>query len=372
MSETGGTVTADVGAFTVTTNSGVTEAQLKANLKPKSDAAASQAASELGKRGGQASAKARAEKADEEDLPAAPARNVQDSPEPEHVEPDDEDEADEEKPEEKAEEKPKPPNPRHDPKARMLEATRKEAEAKRALAEERQRREELEARLSALERGTRPSSPEEPPAKAAPTSGWDGVSKPKLADFTAHYDTYEEGVEAYEDARDAWRDREIQQRMQVDAITEAIKAQKTKFAQAVGGDPSAFSEEVLSLKTEFQLAKGEKPDGRTWIANELFFSPEAARPLMLHFSGPDGQDDFQRIAALSTPRAVSREMAKLEARLEAATAGTSSRRDEDVSRAAPPVRPVAGKPYVTESDEWKPGMSLDDYSRIWNRSKRIR
>ena len=83
-------------------------------------------------------------------------------------------------------------------------------------------------------------------------------------------------------------------------------------------------------------------------------------------------DEFQRIAALTNPRAVSREMAKIEARLESATAGDSTKRDEDVSRAAPPVRPVTGKPYVTESGEWKPGMTLDDYAPIWKKSNRPR
>jgi hypothetical protein len=85
---------------------------------------------------------------------------------------------------------------------------------------------------------------------------------------------------------------------------------------------------------------------------------------MLHFT--EHPEDLQRIAALSTPRAVSREMAKLEARLEAATSGNSSKR-EDVSRAAPPVKPVTGKPYVSEGEEYRPGMSLDEYARIWRK-----
>jgi hypothetical protein len=89
---------------------------------------------------------------------------------------------------------------------------------------------------------------------------------------------------------------------------------------------------------------------------------------MLHLS--EHPDELQRIAALTTPRAVSREMAKIEARLEAATTGDPSSKREEVSRAAPPVKPVAGKPYVTESGEYREGMTLDEYAKIWKKQNR--
>jgi hypothetical protein len=350
----GGLTTATVGGFTVTSNSGISEAQLERDLKPKSDDAASRAGSELGKRGGKAAAEKRA--AEKSDLKAEQTE-PDDKPEPVEAKAEPE-----EKSEAKAEEPEKPPeekkgDPRHDPKARMLEATRKEAEAKRALAAEREARTALEARLEALERSGKPAPAEQPKR--------DPDAKPTPDGF----DSYEE----YLDARDAYNrkswEAETRQRSQAEQVDRAIGEQKRRFAEVTVPNLEKYSEEVLSLQTEFQIPEGAKPTGANWIANELFFSPESAPTLMLHLT--EHPEELQRIAALTSPRAVSREMAKIEARLEAATTATSPER-EDVSRAAPPVRPVTGKPYVTESDEWKPGMNLDDYSRIWNKQKRNR
>ena len=358
----GGLVTATVGGFTVETNSGISQAQLERDLKPKSDDAASRAASELGKRGGKAAAEKRAAKGDSSDLevettdekPAKPEK-VEAKAEPEEKPEAKPDKAEAEKPEEKPK---KEGDPRHDPKARMLEATRQAAEAKRELAAERAAKAAVEARLEALERST-----PRPTAEAKPKADPDAKPTPDA------FESYEE----YLDARDAhnrkaW-EAETQKRSQAEAVDRAIGEQKRKFAEVTVPNLEKYSEEVLSLQTEFQIPEGTKPSGENWIANELFFSPESAPTLMLHFT--EHPDELQRIAALPSPRAVSREMAKIEARLEAAPTATSPER-EDVSRAAPPVRPVTGKPYVSESDEYRPGMNLDEYAKVWNRQKRIR
>jgi hypothetical protein len=351
----GGLVTATVGGFTVESNSGISQSQLERDLKPKSDDAASRAGAELGKRGGKAAAEKRAtEKPDlkaEQTEPDTKPEPVEAKAEPEQKPEAKDDEAKDERPEKKA-------DPRHDPRARMLEATRKEAEAKRALAAEREARTALEARLEALERST-----PRPTAEAKPKA--DPDARPKPDDFADWAE--------YEDVRDQWNrrqwDSESKRLAQAEATDRAIGEQKRKFAEVTVPNLEKYSEEVLSLQTEFQIPEGTKPTGANWIANELFFSPESAPTLMLHLT--EHPEELQRLAALTSPRAVSREMAKIEARLEAATTATSPER-EDVSRAAPPVRPVTGKPYVTESDEWKPGMNLDDYSRIWNKQKRNR
>jgi hypothetical protein len=368
----GGVVTTEVNGWTVTSNSGGSEEQLRANLKPKTDAAVSQAAKELGKRGGEAAAKARSEKPE-----AEPAEKVEaKATEPAAKEPEAEEEpakeakaeGEEEKPEEKAEPEEKPeekkPNPRHDPKARMLEATRKEAEAKRALAEERRRADDLEARLARLERGERPEAKTEPkPAEQDPDVA------PELKKYVAEAETYEEGLQNYIQARDDWRDRMMSKRAEQEHAARVRYDAEEKFRQAAAPIQERFSEEVLQLKTVYQaLEAGEPVSGANFVATEFVLSPETAPALMLHFS--EHPDDLQRIAALSNPRAVSREMAKLEARLEAATAGNGSRRDDDVSRAAPPVRPVSGKPYVTDATEYRPGMSLDEYAKVWSKSQK--
>lgn len=350
----GGLVTATVGAFTVESNSGVSQAQLERDLKPKADDAASRAGSELGKRGGKAAAEKRA--AEKSDLQAEQSE-PDEKPE---VEAKAEPEAKEDKAEEpeKAEEKP-PEKPKHlskdEARQRVLEATSKAAEAKRELAAERQARAAVEARLEALERTGKPTPAEQPKR--------DPDAKP-TPDAFGSYEEYLDARDAHN--RKAW-EAEIKQQERAAAIDHAVGEQVRKFQSITAPGLAQYSEEVLSLQTEFQIPEDARPSGANWLANELFFSPESAPTLMLHFT--EHPDELQRIATLSSPRAVSREMAKLETRLEAATHGTNGTEREDVSRAAPPVRPVTGKPYVTESDEYRPGMSLDEYSKLWNKRR---
>jgi hypothetical protein len=366
-----GIVTVQSGQFNVTTNSGVTESELSARLKPSTDKARSEAASQLGKAGAEArKAKAEAEPEEkaEPEAEAKPERKIKPIPPKVEAKAEPEKGEEEAEPEDKAEEaKPEPEkpkdkrgDPRHDPNARIREATREAAEARRQLAEERARREALEARLSAPERPQAPSFAAQPDSKLA-------NGKPNPAD----YQTTEEWL----DARDAYNrqewERELGRRAQEQAQENQLRQVADRFREAATPIVGKISEEVGALRTTFQLAPGEQESGENWIANELVFSPESAPALMLHFSAQP--EELQRIAALKTPRAVSREMAKIEARLEAATtASASSPEREDHSRATPPVRPVTGAPYVTGSDEYKPGMSLDEYRKVWEKQTRRR
>ena len=110
---------------------------------------------------------------------------------------------------------------------------------------------------------------------------------------------------------------------------------------------------------EFQLPPGAQPDATNWMANELVFNPEAAPSLGLYLS--EHPDEFQAIASLSTPREVSRAMAKLEARLELATTGTRPERVAK-SKAAPPIKPVSGAPVIGDGEPGpKPGESFDSW-----------
>lgn len=370
----GGIVTVQSGQFNVTTNSGVSEAELSARLKPATDKARSEAASQLGKAGAEAKrAKAEAEPEPEEVKeeaekpaerkikPIPPKKEAKAEPEEVKAEPEDEEKPESEaKGEEKPEEPPKKDkrgDPRHDPNARIREATREAAEAKRQLAEERARREALEARL-APERATMPQERPQP------------QGKPNPSDFAT--------TEEWLDARDAYNrsqwENELRRRAHEDAQQSHLNQIKQKFAEAAKPVVSQITADdpVGQLRPTFDLRPGEVDSGENWIANELILSPESAPTLMLYFKAQP--DELQRIAALPNPRAVSREMAKLEARLEAATAGNtaSSSEREDHSRATPPVRPVTGAPYVTESAEYKPGMSLDEYKKVWEKQTRRR
>jgi len=196
----------------------------------------------------------------------------------------------------------------------MLQATRQLAEERRAHKETREQIESLRAEIEGLKKG---QSPHEP--KAGPPS--DTPSKP---DPTA-FDDYE----TYLDARDEWNlkrwssqaQQEAQRTAQMSAQDQALSAAIMKYRDTVGEKALEWAPHVSELKAEFQLDKGDRPSAENWIANELVFNPESAPALGLYLS--EHVEEFQRIASLSTPRDVSRAMAKLEAKLEAATTGTS-------------------------------------------------
>ena len=63
-------------------------------------------------------------------------------------------------------------------------------------------------------------------------------------------------------------------------------------------------------------------------------------------------------------------MAKIEARLEAVTTDTGPK-SEAVSKAAPPVKPVSGAPYIADSEDvYRPGMGFDEfYTKAQKRSR---
>lgn len=299
----------------------------------------SKAASELGKKGGEAAAKARAKAAKE----AKP----------------------EEKPEGEAKAaKPKEGDPRHDPKARMLEATRESAEVKRELAREREERAreraEFERRLAAIE-SRREAPPEQRPQ-----------ARPANEDAEPDARNYEDYA-AYVKDLGAWAARQehakIRERttheQRAHAYATAVAQAVNKFEQSVKSELPDVLERVnpvlLDLKPSWRLGPGENQGPGNVIADEIISSPHAAG-IMLHLT--EHPEDLQRIASLQTPRAISREMAKIEARLEVATAGTNPK--GAVSQAKPPVRPVTGSPNAADPYEVDDDTPFEDHMRRMN------
>jgi hypothetical protein len=331
---------AEVGGFNVETNTGesseeITKALADPDAEEDEAEDLSEAASELGKKGGKAAAKARKAKAKEaqeaEEEPEEKAEESEDEPERKASEDDEdsEDEDSEDKPEKEESERQKR---KRDARTRVLEATRQAAEAKRERDQYRQELEELRSKVAKLEK------PEEK-QEAKPSED----REPQEDDFD-NYRDYVRAAARWEIRQEL---KQTQQRQQQEALDRRLNEQIEKFGNAIKPHVENFSPEVLSLKTEFQLQPNEKPVGQNWIANELFSSPESAPTLMLHLS--EHPDELQRLAALPTPRDVTREMAILVTRLTAATpTGSNGAEREEVSKAKPPVKPVAGAPYVAD------------------------
>jgi hypothetical protein len=336
MSDSGGFVSAESEGFTVSSNTETAEG-LADNLASEAPDEVSEAAAKLGKKGGKASAATRSARTDSDGSESGEGL---------------------EQPEdgEEAQTTPEKPlgKPRDDPKARMLEATRKEAEAKREARRLAEENAELKRRFESY----RPPQQEQ----AAPK---DPNAPPDKADF----DDYE----AYIDARAEWKARQewARQRQEADRDT-WVNAQAKRMADAVDSDMSNFTGKMQAVKETnperiealppemmdalvptWMLEPGQTITQRNVMADEIM---KLDHPLEVleHLSQIT---EFQRIATLSNPPAITRALARLDARFEAATAAVSPK--PTISKAKPPVRAVAGSPGAVERDE--DSLSIDEF-----------
>jgi len=364
----GGYQEATVGGMTVSSNTETSEAiteNLESDAKPldgespdpeKEEAdAVAKAAAKLGEKGGKAAAERRA--ADKRNYDKAMA--------------DAEERASEARAKEaKAEDskKDKKGDPRHDPKARVEEATRESAELKRELRRERderaRERAEFNARLEKIEKSGNGAEHAAAPARHAD-------EKPLEKDF----EDYGEFVEARSRwaARQEYAEVERKRTIHQQAASFANSVQQTfdKFRESALKESihERVAPELLDLVPTAMLEPNARPDQGNVIADEIV-SSEQSNALLLHFT--EHPEDFQRIASLRTPRDISREIAKIEARLESAQSSASPQRHV-ASQAKPPVRPVSGSPNASDPDAVDDDMSFEEHARRMNaRDQRMR
>ena len=293
---------------------------IKKNFAAEKTDETREAAAKLGKAGGEASAKARAEKAEEKE-PAKP----------------------EAKPEED-----KPGNPRHDARARVMQATREAAEAKREAAA-------LKAELEKLR-----TAPAKPEAEAKPAR--DPNAKPTSDQF----DTYEEYVEAVADWKTeqklAKAEEARQQREHAERYAAAVTQHMGNFRQKIGKDQetllSQADPDLLEAKPTFMLPPGTPPGPENAIADEIM-SSEHPTELILYLS--EHQEDVNRLLGLPSSYAIARAIGAIEAKLplngngaEKPEVKPEKKAEAPVSKAAPPVKPVTGSAQVSGDEELDP------------------
>lgn len=351
------------GGVTVSSSS-ETPAQIRAILSPEKAEAPdlSKAASELGKKGGQAAAKARAEAEKENAEPdrshvGDPGAGKADHPEP----------GVDREPQSAAVDTETSEERKSRAKERVEQATREAAELKRELARERENRERAERERDEERRARSTPAREErqPEARAE--------GKPKVEDF----DEYEQ----YLDARDqynrrSWQAEHEQQekaRRQHEHTRGVVKTYAQAMKAAEAADPQfwdTLSEDVAMLEPTVTIQG--RPTGKNFIADILVAKPTNAAALMRHFS--EQAAEFKRISGLSNPYEIAYEVGKIEARLEGATAGNPSSDERqgsnpELSLARPPARPVAVSPRTAES---VPGedASYEAHKRYWNAKDR--
>lgn len=301
----------------------------------------SKAASEMGKKGGEAAAKARkeAKAAEEKDDATSEEEEIAEA--------------------EKLEKEGKLGKPRHDAKARMLQLARDKKEAKAEAVRERGAREATERRLADLERRQAPPAKEEPRV-AAPADG-----KPKVEDF----ERYEDFVEALADYKAEAKIKSFREEGAKNAhaseraqrINKATTAFFERTQKAAEADPS-WKEKTVDfageLRATFMLGKDEPVSNANYVADEILIS-EHSPALMMHFA--EHREEFQRLCALSSRADMVREIGRIEGRFSAAPTATAPR--NEVSKASPPVRPVAGSPHIAGESELEESAPLSAFVR---------
>lgn len=318
----------------------------------------SEAASVLGKKGGEASAAARKIK------PIPPRKEAKEGAveEPESIEA--EAEARKLEADEAIRAEASPEKRKELASERIREATRKAAEERRLREEiERQAsfyRQQYEAAVAEREalRRADPKPQERPESE-----------REKLPFKPEEFENYED----YLDARDDYNRKRWEASVREEAQLAAIKTQLDDTLGKYFGRMNAAQVDEDSAREIVQSSSmARRPDEQLTpqhvICDEIIGS-ERAVELRQHLI--DNPDVFQRLVTLPSPLAVQREMAKLEAKLEAqaeAAAAGNSVPAKAISKAHPPARPVAGAP--TTADEITGEESYEEYVTKMNARER--
>jgi len=262
-------------------------------------------------------------------------------------------------PEESEPEPEKKKNPRFDAQARIREATGQ-------LSEERSRRKELEAELAEARQGAK--APAETPAETTP--------EPQLGDF----DVYEDFVKAtarWEGEQAATRKFEALQEEQnastaqeahVGRVVNTVETYNERVEAAKASDPdvmSRVSEDIQALYPTFMLTPDQRPGPENDIAEAIVKSPNTVALQLFLTEHPEEMD---KLMAMPDAYAIHYAMGGLEARAvtpakEAPEAPEP--KEEPMSNAKPPIRPVSGSPQRGE-EEVDDDTSFDEHKRIYD------
>lgn len=300
--------------------------------RPRVPKKVSKAAAELGKRGGEASAEARRAAKEAEDEEADAVAEA-----------------------EELEKAGKLGKPRHDPRARMLAATR---EAKAAKAE----REAAKAEAETAKRERDALKAEVEKARTAPVAAAPAKEKTEASGkpVPANFATYEEFNEALVDwkARELFTERDAKA-AEAAKVAEFVKTIDDALKLATGfrdefekGHPdfkASLSADVKAImnRPSFMRDPGSSLYSDHVISDEFIIAGTAGPPMMVYLS--QHPEELQRIRALSISEEIKIEMRILARTLGAASTATSPKRE--VSKAPQPIRPVTGGPHIDDSDE---------------------
>lgn len=255
--------------------------------------------------------------------------------------------------------------PRNDPKARMLDATAKEAAAKRERDEARTEAAALKARIAELE------------AKATPAPKLEPKAATEAEPTVDQFDTYEKFVDARARwaARQEWDARETartthEAQQREEHLQRAVNdGFEKRYSAIVAEDPEFQSRIMPSLVTAVRYgmlsAEDRKSASLGSIVMEEIFHSEHPKELLLHVSDPEVA---QRLATLP-PTKLRQELAKFDARLDAASPGGPAP-IAPVSKAKRPIQPLGTSHVGADADEITGEESVDEHIRKANAADR--
>lgn len=250
-----------------------------------------------------------------------------------------------------------PKRPRDDPKARVAEATRNAAEAKKRIDEVQRRAEAAEAELQRIRASQMArQEPEQPKQSSKPQP--DG--RPKLDDF--------DSIEDHAEAMAKWVrkvEREAEESAAKARAYEQFRQKRVttfadKMSKHLEADPQFWervSPDVVNLRPLSVMDENE-PKGPLNLLAEHFLTSDDPAALIQYFS--DSPEEVKRFSQFQTEAQFWREVGKVETRIGSA-ATTASATVPEISKAAPPARPVTGGPPTGSPDPNK--MTFEEYAK---------
>ena len=296
----------------------------------------SKAASELGKKGGEAAAKARAERDKEADKPKLDAE-----PKPQEAKVEGED---------KTEDGEKPSRA----KVRIEELARQRAEERRAREAAEQKAQALEERLARLEARLTGDGPKPSDAPQKSVTGQQGAQGGNGKPSPDQFDTYEEFVEALTDWKaDQVLERETRRVREQDEVSQYVKKLEDKaqgFQKRVAaakesdeGILERIDPRFFELQPTFMLPPGTNRGPANDVAQAIVESEHGVGMMVYLTEHPE---EMERILKLPDAYAVTMAMGRLESRV----AEMPPPAVKGVSKAPPPLRPVSPSPQADAPD----------------------
>lgn len=330
---------ADLGDIQVFSSTETPETLKETLTEDKEKPDLSTAASTLGKKGGEAAARARSERQEAQEAAGAQAEAGSDeTPTPEGETP--------------AQTK------KDRARQRVEQATRAAAQAReeaRLAREEAERyRQELEAR----------SRPQDGPPEVDP------FAEPKEEDYEQYSDWVREHNKWAATMATMYTRYEMAQEMEARQREQALEARKAEiyggYSEAIQSADEAILRAIPAEFVQGLIPTSELPPNypvgpQNKMADEILRSERPAEVMHYIVTHPEVRE---RLENASSPRAIVREMAMIEARLGTVTPAVPAQRA--VSRAPAPLKQVSGVPHAADSPP-SDDAPYEEHERYWNK-----